>query len=390
MRVLYIAFLDAEKSSGVNKKVIAQCQAMSKLGHEIRLLNISHEDCLVDYSIINFTSMQKQTLFSLLYFSKVQMINNVFGKVYRLFCPPPAVVAKEIQKFCPDIIYQRHNVVSPKNIAFLKKIKKAAKLYYEFYTYPYIKDMLQYHNLSTYIALLFEFRSIERLRKVVDEFVVVAKVDDIKAMQRLGKYRVIPNGFDVSSVKIRKQPALDKEVCILGFANLASHHGYDRVIKGMAKYTGPYKIVFHLAGGYGYKEIDKLKKLASDLKVTNVVFYPPLQGKDIDDLFDQCHIAAGSLGLHRMGVHFGSILKLREYCARGIPFFYATADADFKGCDFSMQLESNDDAIDMTKVCAFVEEMYEIPNLTFLIRRYAEARLTWLCKMQLLFKEGAI
>ena len=232
-----------------------------------------------------------------------------------------------------------------------------------------------------------EFRAIERLKTVVDEFIVVTEIQDEKARNRLGKFKIIPNGFDVSSVSVRTAPALDKEVHILGLANLAFWHGYDRIITGMAKYDGPYKIFFHIAGGTGYSEIQNLRNLAVQLDVAdNVIFYNPLYGKELDALFNVCHVAAGALAIHRKGLHVTSELKLREYCARGIPFFISSYDPDFENVDFSLRVTEDDAPIDVANICDFIEKIYSQKNHAQLIHNFAEKNIDWAILLKRLFE----
>ena len=40
-------------------------------------------------------------------------------------------------------------------------------------------------------------------------------------------------------------------------------------------------------------------------------------------LYDRCHFAIASLGLHRIGIDVASTLKTREYLAKGMPFVYS-------------------------------------------------------------------
>ncbi len=72
-----------------------------------------------------------------------------------------------------------------------------------------------------------------------------------------------------------------------------------------------------------------MKEIATDLNVSDrVIFHGFQTGESLAKLYDTCHLAVGSLGLHRIGLTQGSILKSREYCARGIPYMIACTDPD--------------------------------------------------------------
>ena len=63
------------------------------------------------------------------------------------------------------------------------------------------------------------------------------------------KYITIGNGFDVNSVNTRKPPKFtSEELLILGVADVNRWHGFDRVIAGIASYSGSLCIKFHIAG----------------------------------------------------------------------------------------------------------------------------------------------
>lgn len=352
MKVLYITNWTLERSSGVAKKIMSQCHAMLNFSEKVDLVSIAYHDVRF-VNFINESSIDSE-IDTNIYKSQTPL-SKILQKIKKVLCPINTEKITETY----DVIYIRIlTPLVPSYIFFIKKIKKNSKVYYEIPTYPYIQELKKI-SIKNLCVLLFEFRSIERLKKVVDEFVVVIEIEDKKARERLGKYRIIPNGFDVSSVKRRNAPLPDKEIHILGLANLAFWHAYDRIIVGMAQYEGPYKIVFHLAGGSGKNEIEKLRKMAKDLGVIdNVIFYDPLYGKELDAIFEVCHVAAGALGGHRVGVHFTSELKLREYCARGIPFFMSCYDPDFEKVEFAMKVSEDDTPIDINKICDFTEKVY--------------------------------
>lgn len=155
---------------------------------------------------------------------------------------------------------------------------------------------------------------------------------ELKRSGKLNKPHItIGNGLDVNSVPIRiAKPYVDTELelHILCVANVSKWHGLDRLLKGMATYCSNTCIIFHIAGEGA--EIPLLKQLVEKLNLQDsVIFHGFKTGDELDTLFNSCHIAVGSLGIHRIGLNEASILKAREYCARGIPYIIACADPDF-------------------------------------------------------------
>jgi glycosyltransferase involved in cell wall biosynthesis len=380
MKILYIAQVSNSETSSVSRKIYSQCNALIRLGNICEFISIFGNKVKL-YKFVDGENFFEKTILQESFIDKIRRWLNLF------FSNIPEEAVHVATEFNPDIIYIRNiSPLFPSYISFLRKIKGNAKVFWEFPTYPYFQEYFQPFKITSLIHMFFDLRSIERLRKVVDEFVVVNEIDDKAAKERLYKYRVIPNGFDVTSVPVKKSPKLEDEIHILGLANLANWHGYDRIIAGISEYKGPKAIIFHLAGGAGKAEIEKLKKQAVQLGISsNIIFYPPLYGKELSELFNKCHIAAGSLGLHRIKLQKGSILKLREYCSMGIPFFSSYMDDDFKIFEFCMTLEASEEPIDMSKICSFIETVYKTENYSLIMRKYAEENLDWKIKMSKLF-----
>lgn len=379
MKILYLTNCTLERSSGIAKKMMSQCRAMSTFCDKVDLVSVAYHDVrFIDFLSKSSIELEIDTNI----YTSISPFARLLRKIRKVFC---SINDEKITE-AYDIIYiRRLGPLLPTYISFIKKIKKNAKVYYEIPTYPYIQEHMKI-SINNFSILLFEYRSIERLKKVVDEFVVVVEIEDKKARERLGKYKIIPNGFDVDSVKIRTAPVLDKEVHILGLANLAYWHGFDRIITGMARYTGPYKIVFHLAGGTGNEEIEKLRNLASNLGVLdNVVFHEPLFGEKLAEVFDICHVAAGALGGHRKGFHHTSELKLREYCARGIPFFMSCNDPNFENFDFALRVSEDDSPIDIAAICEFTKKVYLEKNHPELMHNFAKENIDWKILLKRLF-----
>jgi hypothetical protein len=90
----------------------------------------------------------------------------------------------------------------------------------------------------------------------------------------------------------------------------------------------------------------------------------------------------GTLSFSRIGLHSASTLKLREYCSRGIPFFYAGDDIDFpEDFPFHLKLPDNDLPFDFDLLIDFSHKMQMAENVTEEMREYAKYFLDWKQKM---------
>jgi len=174
----------------------------------------------------------------------------------------------------------------------------------------------------------------------------------------------------------------DNDLQLLCVASVSRWHGLDRLLRGLATYDGIPNVILHIAGDG--PELPRLRKMASDLGIGNRVFFHGFTtGKALDALFDQCHIAVGSLGIHRKGLTQTSELKGREYCARGIPWIIACKDPDFPD-DFPyiLRVPADESSVNIENVVEFAKKVFADPDHPQKMRRYAEEHLDWSVKMK--------
>jgi glycosyltransferase involved in cell wall biosynthesis len=318
------------------------------------------------------------------------------------------IVQMQISEQCPNIIskIRREYLISAALLNIITSLKEKDILYLRI-PYPSIffswmlrkprtcKIVIEYQTIEPlerrligkYGYLLCDRLFGNALRKNVDAIVGVTDEITQYEVSRSGDpekpHITIGNGFDVASVPPRQPPAYTgDDLHLLCVANVSRWHGLDRLIQGLATYNGTSRVVFHIAGDGS--ELPHLRKLAGDLGISDqVIFHGFTTGKALDALFDQCHIAVGSLGIHRKGLTQTSELKGREYCARGIPYIIACGDPDFPA-DFPyvLQLPADESPIDIERVLAFAKKVCANPDHPQKMRRYAEEHLDWSVKMK--------
>ena len=220
---------------------------------------------------------------------------------------------------------------------------------------------------------------------------VTSEITDynIKLTNNQSRYLTLGNGIDVTMNGIRDITSLsDSEIHVLCVAQIAKWHGIDRFIRGLHEHNAHYenstKIVLHIVGDG--PELPHLKDLTNNLGLNeNVIFHGFKSGKELDEMFDLCHIAIGSLAGFRPGLTELSSLKSREYCARGIPFLMASKDADFpENWEYTQMVPANETPIDMNTVVDFANRVMADPEHPQKMRRYAEEHIDWMAKMKVL------
>lgn len=190
---------------------------------------------------------------------------------------------------------------------------------------------------------------------------------------------VLGNGIEPDSVPFLPGAAPEQEIHLLFAARFASWHGVDRLLHGMAAYSGKERFVLHLAGD---GEASAYAELACKLNLQHrVIMHGRLEPEALHRLAAKCSLGVGSLARHRTGMYEHAALKHREYCLLGLPFFFAGRDADFEPLSaFVLSLPADDQPVEMEAVAALARLTRNRPALRHEMRRYGEERLAWSVK----------
>lgn len=316
-KLLYVSCHDVEKDPGVEKKIVGMCAAARANGFETERItevckSLDARRRLVDRvaetdaAIIIFRS------FGECGFAVRNRLKKLRAAGHILICDQPSPMTTMF------------NEINHSGASFAKRMYNSAMA---IYTGPW--GFRPYHRVVEYApeSSFFSWGNRKRLM-------------------------LCGNGIDVSRVPVRNYDggAPDGSLRMVGVANTAVHHGYDRLIKAMAIYNGKHdkKAFFNIIGGNPDSPvIMSLKRLTHDLNMDDYVKFSGFRNQEfISDAYDRSDLAIGSLGLFRNNLHTSSILKIREYCLAGIPFMAAGADPDFKvGVPFRIVVP-NDESIE--------------------------------------------
>lgn len=202
---------------------------------------------------------------------------------------------------------------------------------------------------------------------------VTKEIVDLE-LQKCGikkQFFVLSNGIDLGSVPFTPSLIFDHKVLKLLFvaSGESSWHGVDRLVESIYHYNninGSIKIELHLVGGFNtnrYKNID-------------IVYYGFLEGSALDSVFRDVHIAISSLNLDRVGLKWASVLKSREYMARGVPFVYGYRDEDFRDENLALKVDS----IRVEEILDYAKKVDTKKQK--LMREFAKERLDWSVKLE--------
>lgn len=150
------------------------------------------------------------------------------------------------------------------------------------------------------------------------------------------------------SIKIVPQEKQENKINLIAVASIAFWHGYDRLLKAMAlaKQKNPdIEINLNLVGDG--ELLPELKKLADELKLNaHVRFSGALYGQELEAAYESMNIGVASLGLSRIGLDEASVLKTREYIAKGLCVIATGKDPDFPEDSPYRFLVPNDESIE--------------------------------------------
>lgn len=346
----YYAFINKVQSPGLVKKVNNTVSALENLGYKSEskiydkdfksfiTFNKDLTSSRADIIFIRFSDL----VFPFLFFSLMYL--RIKGKKIIVDVPTPRTTSlKEMDLMIKNPL--KKNLRKLFSIIFGSWILTPANL------------IIQYAKESNYFNLFLENKSIKIGNSI--------NIDD--------NLPLVKTSFDKTGLNL------------IGVGQIAKWHGYDRVLYALneiKKEKLSYKISFTIVGDG--EELENLKQLAKKLNLEkNVKFTGFLVGKELDKEFENKHIGISSLGLFRIDLNEASVLKTREYVARGLSVITSGEDPDLEeNLPFRYRVR-NDDTID-----EIVNHLKNIDNLVnpLDIRNYAIEKLTFEAKLKIVLK----
>ena len=276
-----------------------------------------------------------------------------------------------------DFVFIRKNIFDCTYIKLLRAFKSAnpsIKIIVEIPTYPYFQE---WNRIIDKPLIWKEKRVLPRIasEKLVDYYLTLTDDKEIFGIPTIK----FSNCIDVDEYSPKKVLQNPDEVHLIGVALLANWHGFDRIIRGLRDYyqdkTNTTKVVFHIVGDG--PELNNYKKIVEQCSLEDsVIFEGKHKGKELDYFYDVSNIGIGSLGMYRIGLEKATSLKLREYCAKGIPFIKASDDEVFNDYKYCLNFPNNNDPIDISKIVDWSKSL-DYEKAVISMREYAQRNLDW-------------
>jgi hypothetical protein len=379
-RIIYIMPSCSDNSPGILKKNVQRVEALVANGCNVKGLFFTkdHEDVREIHP--NILKIGYNDIFLFRNFPLLWRLIPMYSNCVHLKTINKWV-SKEKVNYKQTFIYFRYPSASKFVLKLINKWKnKGCKIAFEMngkeeaFLERDIRD-----NPSDLFAkkrLKYEQKYAPLLMKSID--LVVGVSNEIGAyyadMGGAHKY-VLSNGFDINSVEVIEQeikPNTTIKFCLIsGSPNY--WNGSDRYIEAFKKYSGNEKIELHLIGLFNPKYLTNLHP--------HIVSHGMLSKEKLDEILPQIHVGLGSVGLHRVDLKEGNVLKVREYLSRGLPVIIGYQDTDLnfdEPLDFVANVSANEQAIELPPIITWLKELYEKhSNLNIDIRAFASKKLSY-------------
>jgi len=378
MRILFLVYHGFSEVSGITKKIHYQVKGLRENGHDVRLCYYGFSENGHSCRYIDGQLLKDYGKGKLAGFRQRLDYSCIYG-----YC-----IREKI-----EFVYARCFMnANPFLISFFKKVKKAGiRAVTEIPTYPYDGEFAGSTGLQR-LGFLIDKAFRRRLYRYMEAIVTFSDAKEIFGQRTIN----ISNGVDLDSIPLHNnQPSAlsPQPLNFIGVAEVHYWHGYDRLIAGLGEYyrqklkgnSQQSDVFFHIVGGiwsgdmYGSAFAPGIQTLIEQYGLQDkVILHGQMFGQALDDLFNQCVFAIGSLGRHRNGITVIKTLKNREYATRGIPFVYSEQDSDFDNQPYVLKAPADESPINIQSILDFINHQQMSPAD---IRKTVE-HLAWKIQMQ--------
>jgi len=371
MRLYYIAVVYDSIRSGVGQKIVAQLNAMQRNGVNATLFYFTATDIGdVNLSGVNIVRLPVNSSVGYLNIGKL-CVGRFVADYLR---------DRLLNRMPPGIVYFRYH---PPDAYTLRVFHALALRGFKLVTEHQTKEVDEYLLQRSYSKAMLEFMYGRRLGRYLSGMVAVTHEILSYQMKVRGRLPaiVLGNGIDVERYPVRRMPMERYPLRLLFVGRIQRWHALDRLLKGMAM-SDKTGVILEIVGEGD--ELPRLKKLTTQFglegRVTFHNFLPP--GEKLNEIFNRAHVGIGALGTHRCGFNETASIKLREYCARGIPFVDASDDVDIgEEFEFRLKIEADESPVDVDEIWGFANRMMSISEHPSMMREYAERYLDWRVKI---------
>ena len=346
MKILFLVYHGFSDESGISKKIHYQVKGLRQNGHEVHLCfydfdSRGHRCRYVDDKVIADYGLGAMAALR----SRIDL-----GCIYS-YCIENGI----------EMVYARSFMnASPVLVGLFGKLKKhGIKCVTEIPTYPYDHEFKGYplkYKIPLYIDMMFR----RALAAKMEAIVTFSNKGSIFGQRTI----CISNGIDLDSISLHN-PKKQQDIHLIAVAEIHYWHGFDRLVAGLGEYyksnLNGRKVYFHVVGweddrgttSNGYLTVEQMARKYGIEKY--VINHGKLFGDKLNEVFNQCVFAIGSLGRHRSGITEIKTLKNREYAARGISFIYSENDSDFDDKPYIIKAPADESPINVGEIINYID-----------------------------------
>ncbi|MDX2283440.1 MAG: glycosyltransferase [Bacteroidia bacterium] len=390
MKVLYLYLYARREIGSVHKKMMDQVAALNAMGVETRgaffcadvqePVALSSDVELVPFRRSTHRIWSHQQTEEFLYEAVDAYLRTRAADVDRIFLRYPpgcAPLLRLIRKY-PGLFCLEHNTKElPERWEGLKRYQitwrpSGIKVWLLDFVYEYYAEKWYGPNILRHarmgLAVTNEIGAYEQARC------------------RPHPYRVftVSNGIAVDRIPVKPPVAFDgsdlRLLFMRGSQSDSTWHGVERLLHGLAAYRGPCRVHLYLLGSRFPRE----QALAESLGIQDqVTFTGHLEGEALTRMIDQSHLGIGSLGMHRIQLAEGAVLKVKEYMARGLPAVLAYQDVDVSYTPefqpYVLHLPPDESPVSIEALIGFAQRVFAdgdpAPAIRALAHQYLDARV---------------
>jgi glycosyltransferase involved in cell wall biosynthesis len=382
--VAIIGDMSSGATRGVHDKVCAQGEAISNLGYETRsFFGVSGALCenLEDTKQRKFIHYDTSA-------SKLSRKSLIFSNIFM-----------ELEKFEPDILYFRYPLADYALNNFLKTLRSRFPdliIATERQTKE-LPELLARKSASNLVKFTFELMFRKAVQRKIDFNIGVTQEICSYISGYYPKSRCITCGNGIPADQISNYAVpVDNDtgaISLIFVGNITPWCGLDQLVQQLSKINFKYgdDDIFLDIVGDGVA-LPQLKKAVGE-DFPNVIFHGFQKGQDLDTLLSRSNFAIGALNNQKRLLKEGSNLKLRLYCAKGIPFLLGEFDTDFSMSDkagvFFVEKRSGTDfgSADLENVLQFAKSCSTQRELRNDMISFARSNLTWDVKLAKVFAQ---
>ncbi|MBX7226689.1 MAG: hypothetical protein K1X55_11695 [Chitinophagales bacterium] len=385
MKIYYFAIIGSSGALGIMKKVMGKVKTLNELGYNAEGVFLFHSDeplpkTTPQTHFITYAKLQQQESYlKIAHFIEKTVLPE--DKLVMRYPLANEYLLHLTAKF-PKRIWLEHNTMEIEELQNnFKKLSMRDWLYiFSRWYFTDIKENWQFlQNEKKYFTQV--------AKNAAGGIGVTKEICDYEIRRSGGNYtcKLVGNGIKVDEIDIKPPLPFDgKQLHLLMMSTTANDwHGTDRMIEGMANYSGETRITLTLVGNFTSKTKELIQKYHLD---SHVRLLPKTFGVELTALLHQAHIGIGSLGMHRLGLKEGSVLKVKEYMAMGMPFIIGHDEIDLINKPefepFYFQAPANDTPIDVAALVDFAKKVFSIEHLEDKIRNFALENIDMKVKMK--------